>query len=161
MDKTHIYRFTETPEQLAAVMADLDFHFAFDQQRDDISGTEMRPGGQDGDVQLFTMLTQEFKRSKTGKINRSATTEGRTDFRWDPTARTLGWIYYSGEEPKRIRIGGNYRIVPDGAGCQLIHDYTIDIKIPLIGGQVSKLVDREFVKSFVRFEALVRTWLAR
>ncbi len=161
MDKTHVYRFSNSPEEVAAIMANPDFHYEFDRTREDASGTEMRPREPNGDILEFTMLTQEFRHTKTGGLNRNKTTEGRTDFRWNGGTKILDWQYYSGEDPKRINIRGRYLVQPDGQGSRLVHEYSIDIKIPLIGGQVSKLVGKEFIKSFPKFEAAVRSWLAR
>ena len=160
MNKTHIYRFSDPVEKVAAIMANPEFHLDMDRTREDIAGTKMLPVQQKGDVAEFTMLTQEYKRSITG-INRSASTEGRTDFRWHPATNTLDWNYISGEEPKRIKVCGQYRVEGDGGGSRLVHDYTIEIKIPLVGGKISKYVAKEFTKSFVTFERKVREWLAK
>ena len=160
MNKTHIYRFSDPVEKVAAILADTEFHLDMDRKRDDIAGTDMLPTKQSGDIAEFTMVTKEYKRALTG-INRSAYTEGRTDFRWNGATHVLDWNYISGEEPKRIKVCGQYRIESEGSGCRLIHDYTIEIKIPLVGGKISKLVDREFTKSFTTFEKLVREYLAR
>ena len=160
MNKTHIYRFSDPAEKVAAIMANPDFHVEFDGTRDDIAGTRMLPSKESGDITEFVMLTQEYKRALTG-LDRSRSTEGRTDFRWNATTRTLDWNYISGEEPKRIKVCGQYRVEDEGSGSRLVHDYTIEIKIPLVGGKVSKIVDKEFIKSFPKFEKMVRDWLAR
>ena len=160
MNKTHIYHFSDPVEKVAAIMANTEFHLDMDRTRDDIAGTEMLPTKQTGDIAEFTMLTKEYKRSITG-INRSSHTQGRTDFRWNGATNVLDWNYISGEEPKRIKVCGQYRVENEGSGCRLVHDYTIEIKIPLVGGKVSKVVEKEFKKSFVTFERLVREYLAR
>ncbi len=160
MNKTHIYRFTESVETLAAIMANPDYHLEFDGTREDIAGTKMLPTKESGGIAEFTMLTQEYKRALRG-LDRSRSTEGRTDFRWNAATNTLDWNYISGEEPKRIKVCGQYRVEPEGSGCRLVHDYTIEIKIPLIGGKISKIVDKEFTKSFPKFEQMLRDWLAR
>ena len=160
MNKTHEYRFQESAEQVAAVMANPEFHLAFDKTRDDIAGTEMRLGQEQGGIIPFTMLTQEYKRTLTGGIDRSASTEGRTDFRWNPASKVLDWQYSSGVDPKRIRILGRYSIRSEGSACVLAHNYTIEVKIPLIGGKVEKKIGEGFDKSFPKFERMVREHLA-
>lgn len=159
MNKTHIYRFAAAPEAVCEVMKNPDFHLEVDRMRDDIASNTMRDINERGQVKEFTLVVQEYERTKTGKINRGSTTEGRTLFTWDDRARTLKWVYTPGQEAKRVDVRGLYRVQPDGSGCKLVHDYTIDIKIPIIGRGIAKIVDREFVKAFPRFEATTNKYL--
>jgi hypothetical protein len=159
MDKSHTYRLSSSVEKVAEVLKNTDFHLEMDKGRDDANGSaiaNLRPGGANLD---FTLVTQEYNRTKTGKIDRSGTTEGRTEFHWDDSARTLAWNYTPGKDPGKIEVRGKYTLKSAGSGSELVHDYTINIRIPLIGGQIAKLVNREFCKSFPSFEATLNRHL--
>lgn len=159
MNKTHVYRFNAPPEKVAAVMADIEFHLEMDRTRDDTAETKLGSEERRGDDLTFVMLTKEYIRTKTGKIDRSGTTDGRTRFEWKAGPRTLDWVYTPGQEAGRVDVRGRYRVEPDGSGTRLVHDYTIDIRIPIIGRGIAKIVDREFSKAFPRFEATVKRYI--
>lgn len=161
MKTTHTYRFAAPPEKVAEVLSSIEFHLEMDRGRDDIASSAIDPPKKIGDIVEFTMRSQEYKRTKTGKLDRSGTEEGRTVFRFNERARTLEWVYTPESWAKQVDVKGIYRIQPEGAGTALVHEYTVDIRIPLIGGQIAKIVDKAFRESFPRFEATFRRYLTR
>lgn len=164
MKTTHTYTFAAPADAVARVMTDTAFHLEVDRQRDDVRPEQcaIRDVSERGDTKTFVLETAEFERSKTGRIDRRKVVPGRTDFTWNGHDRTLTWVYTPGQEATRIDVRGKYTVREDGPDrTRLIHDYSIDIRIPLIGGQIAKIVDREFKESFVRFEATVKKHLER
>ena len=159
MDKSHTYRLDAAAEKVAEVLKNTEFHLEMDKGREDANGSEITDVRQSGANLDFTLLTQEYNRTKTGKIDRSSTTEGRTEFHWNDTARTLAWNYTPGKDASKVEVRGKYTLRSAGSGSELAHDYTINIRIPLIGGQIAKLVNKEFCKSFPSFEALLKRYL--
>jgi hypothetical protein len=53
-------------------------------------------------------------------------------------------------------VAGLYRLSPSSGGTQVVHDISIDVHVPLLGGKIAKLIAREFDEAAGRFERLLR-----
>lgn len=62
----------------------------------------------------------------------------------------------------RFRLDSTYRLTPLGPG-RLRREYAgeIEVRVPLIGGQIEKLVVADMERSYAQAAALMREWLAR
>ena len=67
----------------------------------------------------------------------------------------LTWSYH-GEAGDRMRLGGVYRITPDGADAsEIAHDIDVEVRVPVIGGQIAKLVARDLDRPRSYYAALL------
>jgi hypothetical protein len=89
----------------------------------------------------FEVVYVEYARTRTGGIDRSRTTHGRTVSSWDGRGQ-LSWRYES-ESNARITISGVYRLAPERDGTRVENEIRVEVRVPLIGTQIAKLVARE------------------
>ena len=71
----------------------------------------------------------------------------------------LSWVY-QGVGSRWVSVSGVYRLSPTTGGTRVVHDITIEVNIPLIGGRIAKMISGEFDAAAERFERLLRHHLA-
>lgn len=60
----------------------------------------------------------------------------------------------------RVRVAGVTTVAPSGSGCTRVVSGEIEVRIPLVGGQIEKAVVGEFQKSMERAVDLARAMIA-
>ncbi len=99
-----------------------------------------------GDDRLrFDVHVVSYARNKTGGIDRSRQERSRTEYRWDGATHTLRWTHV-GEHGDRVDVGGVTRLVDEGERTRVERTVHIDIRIPVIGRGIARIVEREFRK---------------
>ena len=106
---------------------------------------------------VFEVHYQEYKRSRLGRIDKSGTNPGKTHNTYDTGARTLRWVYSSPATGDRFSLTGQWSIEPRGDGCRLTYSADLEIRIPLIGNKIAKLIAKEVEDDFPRLERIIRT----
>ncbi len=110
-----------------------------------------------------TRLIQEIRATEYGRgltgLDRSKRERSTVTFDWDLPALRCAWSY-AGEHGGRVQVRGEDRIEAAGERARLTSTWHVEVKIPLVGGQVEKLVLREVEKDRPRYEALLRRHLA-
>ena len=96
----------------------------------------------------------EYARTKTGKIDRSRTQNARARSVWVQKARTLRWIYTT-DVSERFRMEGVYRLTEQGEATHVDYQVTVDVRIPIIGNQIAKLVAKGVKNEFPQLQALL------
>ena len=89
------------------------------------------------------------KRLSYEQINRLDLSRGRLD-----------WVVHLPKIGDRVTVAGITSAVATPTGCTRIVSGEIEVKIPLIGGQIEKAVVGEFQKSMERAVDLARTMIA-
>jgi hypothetical protein len=105
------------------------------------------------------LLSTEYARGLTG-LDRSKRERSTVTFEWDLQTMRCAWSY-RGEQGGRVQVGGAERIEAVGDRARLTSTWNVEVRIPLVGGQVEKLVLREVEQGRPRYEALLRSHLAR
>lgn len=76
--------------------------------------------------------------------------------RLDAAASKLTWVVRIPMLGERVKASGTTVIVPSGAGSRRTVDGEVSISIPLIGGQIEKIIGGEFEKSMGRAVEIAR-----
>lgn len=154
-------RLAAPPDRVLEVLGSEAFAREAERGREDAASSEYHLLSDDTTLRVFEVRTQEYRRSKLGLLDRSQTVQATTTYRLDRRAGTLGWTYKGQEQVGRVELSGVYRALPDGSGCRLVHEATIEVHIPLLGSQISKFIAREMQQSFEAWTVLIRRQLAQ
>lgn len=110
----------------------------------------------------FSVPYRHYKRSRTGRLDRDRTESSRTDYELDRASRTLRWWHRGESEEGLARVEGTTRFVPLGEQrCRIDREVTIDIRIPLVGKAIAKVVEGEFKKSYEEAGGRIAEMLAK
>ena len=142
-------------EDASAAICSEAFNVEREKMRDEVVSTSYHLVEESPEHRVFEMRSVEYKRTKLGGIDRSGTCESKTQNRWDGRARSLSWVYSGGAAPARMAVSGVYRLTSSGESTSVEHDVSIEVKVALIGGQISKLAAHEFEKTAPRYEQLL------
>ncbi len=127
--------------------------------REDCVDARWEALGETDDQIEFEVHLTSYAHKKTGKLDRSRTEQSTTRYRYDKRSHTLHWKHH-GEHGDRVNVHGVTRMVDEGGGTRIIRDVTIDIRIPVIGRAISRIVEAKFRQSFDGIAALIRDMLA-
>lgn len=158
-------RFAAPPDRVAAVLCSEELHLTLERAREGVAETAFvvvaAPGGPAAAGRtVFELRGREYRRTLTGGIDRRETVASVTRNEYDAAVGTLRWSYQSGNS-ERIAISGTYRLLPDGDGTRLVHDVTVDVRMPLVGGRVAKYIAGEMEKSLSVQDRLMEKLLTR
>ena len=81
----------------------------------------------------------------------------QTHYEWDLKGRRASWTY-SSPHGKRVRVWGGTRIDAAGDNAVLHEEFNCEVKIPLVGGKVEKVILKEVDKYWPRYEQLLNEW---
>ena len=149
-------RFDVTPDLLLRVLIDEDFQRA--QQKNDpaVVDATMKEISRTEDRFVFEIHATEYSRGMMG-IDKSKTEQSVTTYDWDLKARRGTWKYL-GAQSDRVKASGVDSIEPDGEKARLRSEYTIEVKIPLVGSKIEGFVVKEIQEARPKFEATVREY---
>jgi len=142
----HTTRLSSSVDAVVDLLCSETFNVDIQQSRDDVVEARYeRTGDDDGELSWDMFLTS-YKRTRTGGLDRSATQRSITRYRFEKAPRALHWRHI-GEEGGKVDIHGVTRVAPDGPGARIERDVTIDVRIPLVGRGIARIIEREFEKS--------------
>lgn len=113
---------------------------------------ELREISRDGDKLVLEATVEEYKKGVKG-IDKTRTETSWTTYKWDLGRRFCEWTYRSPH--KKVRSWGTIRVDPDGENTRLSEDFNIEIKIPIVGRGIEKIVISETEKYWPKYERLV------
>lgn len=146
-----------TPDKVVEVLASEDFIIANQKMRDAVSATVREVSRTDSRL-VIEINTTEYAKGITG-IDRSKTEETMTTEEWDLKARSKSWTYKGSH--RNVQVWGNTRIQEAGGGSSMVSEFNVEVKIPLVGGKVEKLVIKEVEKTWPRYISLVQEYCAK
>jgi len=154
--KATVMRFDTSPDRLFEVLIDPDFQVAREKARGSVEATLTEIRRTDAEL-VYEVETIDHAKTLTG-IDRGKTETARCRYEWDLSRMRCTW-YWEGPHGKKAKVWGNLRISPAGGGVALALDFNIDVKVPLVGKKIEKLVLKEVEPGWVTYEAVVREWL--
>lgn len=155
---THSSRHAASPDQIVEALCSEAYNLEVERSRDGVVETRFESIADDERRRTFRLVTTEYARTKTGGLDRSRTLSSTTDSEFDRGKRELTWRYAS-KEGSRVRLSGSLHVVPDGAGARVEQWVEIEVSIPLLGGQIAKLIGKEFDKTFPKTVLILRRHL--
>ena len=156
----HVMTVSAPLDSVAAVLCSEEYNIEMQQSREDVVSVEYTTTEDSSETLEFELRFVLYRRTKTGGIDRSGKTNTRTVYRYNRSTHVLWW-QQRGEEEERVEISGETTLFPDGKGTRIERDVTIDVRIPVIGRGLKKLIEREFKKGFGRVEQKVKEVLSR
>ncbi|MDY0004388.1 MAG: DUF2505 family protein [Polyangia bacterium] len=101
---------------------------------------------------LLVAEVTEYAKGVTG-LDKSKTEQTVTTYDWDLLARRATWTYQSPHS--QVKVWGAIRIDASGSGTSLTEEFNVEVKIPLLGGKIEKMVLKEAEAYWPRYEKLV------
>ena len=141
-------------DRVGQALCSEDYALAGAMLRDDIESASYHITGEEAAGLEYEVRYVEFARTKTGKINRAKTSPARARSVWDAEARTLRWQYTT-DASDRIRLEGVYRLTPEGAGTHVDYSVVIEVRVPVVGNKIAKMVGKGVEGDMTRLQALL------
>jgi hypothetical protein len=151
--------FDAPPDRLLAAVTDPEFVKARRKPGTSAGGT-VREVARDERRLVQELESEDYARTRTGGIDRSRTEVSVTTYEWDLAARRCSWTW-RGPQDARVGLRGRIAVRAAGAGSELETEFEVDVRIPLIGGVIERIIAGEIEEDLPRFEELVRAALAR
>ena len=145
-----------SPEKVGEVICGEAFNVEEGNSRLDVVSTEYKLVEQTEDRIQFEVHYMEYKRTKLGRIDKSGTTPSMTRNTYDVGKKILTWVYSSPAAGDRFSFSGEYCVEPQGAGTRVFYNADFEVRIPLIGNKIAKLMAREFEDDFPRLIRVVK-----
>lgn len=98
--------------------------------------------------------TTRYGHGFTG-IDKSKTETSTVTLSWDLTTKRATWVY-SGPHGDRASVSGTIAIEPEGSGSALVETMRIEVRVPLLGGQIESMILKGMNKGFATYERVVR-----
>ena len=158
----HSFSVDFPPDKVAEVLCSEEYNLETERRREGVVSTsfEMVEDGPGGKV--FRLLTEEYSRTRTGGLDRSKTVKTIIEHRYDPSDWTLRWLYKKGSgSPSKLHLAGTYTLRAAAGGTKVTHEVEIEVKIPLVGGSIARLIAGEFKKELPVREGILRSHLER
>lgn len=147
-------------EAVAKVLVDPSFNVEREKLREGVISSEFVKINEGEHEILFELHTKEYKRKKTGGLDKSGTFQSVTKCRYDGRNKRLRWDY-KGEGGGMVRLGGVYILQPRGdSSTDFVHEVEIEVKIPIIGKQIAKMIAKEFERDDDRYPKLWEKYLS-
>jgi len=144
-------------ERVATALCSESFQLEVERARVEVVSTAYHVTERSESSLCFEIRSVEYKRTKLGGIDRSGTLDAVTRCRWSAKDHALSWEY-AGGAGERVKLSGVYRLhAGEVEGpTNVTYEMNIDVRIPLIGGQIAKLIAREFENTWPRYQAILR-----
>lgn len=151
-------RFETSSDNLLKILTDLTFQVDREKAQGAVDAS-VKVLSQVGDKLEYEVHTTEYAKGLTG-IDKTKTEKGLCTYKWNLADMTASWLYV-GPFGEKVKVWGNMKIIPQGQASELVSDFNVDIKIPLVGGKIEKVVAGEADKSWDNHDNLVRDYIAR
>ncbi|MFH2008566.1 MAG: DUF2505 family protein [bacterium] len=152
------FRLSYPADVVLKVLTNDEFLVANFKQQDNPAAVVRERSRTDTKLVLECEVT-EYSKGMTG-VDRSRTEVTQTVYEWDLKARRSSWTYDS-PHGNRIKVWGQTRIEEAGSGCVVHEEFNCDVKIPLVGGKVEKIVLKEVDKYWPLYEKLLKEWASK
>jgi len=157
MKISYTSRFDAPLDRVVEALCGEAYNVASEQRREGVISTQYKLVEQNDNETVFEMHSTEYKRKKTGGLDRSATTNTVLHNKYIAASRSLTWIF--GDGRGRLRLSGVYHLTPQGDGVQVVHDVEIEVHIPLLGNRIAKYIAKQFKSELPANDRVLRQHL--
>jgi hypothetical protein len=151
--------FDTTPEQLVGILTSEAFHIAHQKLDKAIKHADFKELARTDESATFKIECVQYSRGMIG-IDKSKTENSTTSFNWDLKNMFASWVH-TGAHGDKVKASGTEKVTASGSGATLSSTFDVQVEIPLIGGQIEKLVIKDAEKSRPQFESLIRDFIKR
>jgi hypothetical protein len=147
------FQFELTPDDLVKVMTSQEYTESWEKEKGALEVTIKEISSSEERL-VREIHTTEYARGITG-IDKSKTEVNVNTQDWDLKNHKCSWTLKMPHGP-RVRVAGTMQVSPSGDQAQLTSRFSVDVKIPLVGGKIEKMVGKEVEKGWPRFEKVLR-----
>ncbi len=147
-------------EQMAEVLCSEAYNTEVELGREGVVTTRYEKIRQDENEVRFVLHSQEYVRKKTGGLDRTKRRSTTMTSCYRLGDGLLTWQYGDGADNQKVVLKGTYRLTSRGDSTSMTHEVEITVRIPLIGGQIAKLIAKEFKKDLPRYQRSIEKHLA-
>lgn len=147
-----------TADTLYGIITSADFHKERSALLDNPQ-TEIRETELTDTLRRFEIHTTEYAKGLTG-VDKSKTEQSVSYYTCDLKQRTVKWEYH-GSQGKRAKVWGDMAVTETAKGARVKQNFNVDIKIPLLGGKIEKMVAQKTAEFWPRYEKLVDSWVEK
>jgi hypothetical protein len=152
------FMFDAPPEKLLEVLIDEEYQIARQKSQGALE-VQVKEISRNDDRFVFEVHAKEYARGLTG-VDKSKTEINVTTYDWDLKAKRGSWKHTT-SQGDRVKVWGTVQVQPDGDNSKLLNDFNIEIKIPLVGGKIEKMVMKEVAKSWTNYQNVIREHLKK
>lgn len=153
----HTIHFTHSPDVVLGVLTDPEFNVANFKAQGNPEAKVTEVSRTDERLVLRADVT-EYAKGLTG-VDKSKTEPSATTYEWDLSAKSGSWTYKGPHA--QARVWGAIRVAPDGGGAVLTEEFNVEVKVPLVGGKIEKMVMKEVDKFWPTYEKLIQDFCDR
>lgn len=147
----HTMHFPQSPDLIMKVISDPDFQAENFKAQGNPDAKVVEKERTEAKLVLLAEVT-EYAKGVTG-IDKSKTELTITTYQWDLKARRATWVYKSPHS--QVSVSGGIKIDPSGSGTTLTEDIKVEVRIPLLGGKIEKMILKEVDAYWPKYEKLV------
>jgi hypothetical protein len=107
----------------------------------------------------FEVHCVEYAKGVMG-VDKSKTEKSVTRYDCDLKNRKIEW-FYDGPKGQRVKVWGDMAVTETSGGARVRQNFNVDIKIPLVGGKIEKIVAKETAKFWPRYEKLLTSFVEK
>jgi len=155
---THTMNVPASVDQVADLLTNEPYNMRMQNDREDVTRASYAVDSDDDAQRRYRMNVTHYKRTKTGKLDKSVLENSTTHYRYDKRSHVLYWRH-EGSEGKRVDVHGETRLTPEGNGTRVHREVEIQIKIPVVGRGLAKIVESKFREGFDAIEGTIREML--
>lgn len=158
MTRTVSRTFPRTPRELVESMLSEDYQRTRSER---LGGTKAPTVTRDGDTATVTFPRKLPLDDLPGPLRSLAGSGEVTQIeKWDRIADDRCTATWTTETPMPGKATGTFEVVPEGDGARYTVTATVDVKVPLIGGRISKEAESQVVKLIEAEMDLAEQYLA-
>jgi hypothetical protein len=154
----NVMRVDASPETVVGILTSEEYHEERERSKGALS-VRFVEGRRTDDRLEFDVETEVHARGLTG-VDRSKRERQSLHYTWDLAARTGRWTFHS-SHGARVKVWGSVKVEPDGKASRVTNDFNVDVKIPVVGGQVEKKIMSEVAKGWAKYERTLRGFVER
>jgi hypothetical protein len=152
------FRFEASPQKLLEVLVGKEYQVARQKSQGALE-VQVKEVSRTEDRLVFEVHAKEYARGITG-VDRSKTEINVTTYDWDLKTKRGDWKHRT-SQGERVQVWGSVQVQPDGENSKLVNDFNVEIKIPLVGGKIEKMVMKEVEKGWASYEQVIREFLTK
>jgi hypothetical protein len=145
-------RLPRPPDQVLRLLMDPEFLVAR-HKADGAREVQVREVARDASRLVQEVTVQEPAHTMTG-VDPDRLVQAVTTYEWDLAARRGRWSY-AGAHGRMIRLSGEFRVEPDGAGTLFLADFEATVRIPLLGSRIEARIIDQIRSGQPKVDALV------